>query len=309
MIVFFPNGDDFLMKRLKYLWYRFRFNFPWLFKNPVHLHLELNNTCNSKCVYCYRQTPQWKKIPKKTFNNSSLRNILKLAYKKGIRAVKFNWRGEPFLSPIIGPACEIAAQLKFIDIMINTNGSIQIPDNVLNLATSISFSIDSSNPEIFEKNRKNLKINKVLKNLFYAINNAKGKIIVQRVIDKETVENHFAWQFNLCSSLKDIGSIDLTKVKFISKPLQERHADIYRFSENQANYFCSEPARSITIGVDGKVWACPFAYFEPESLSLGSVDLKNKQLWDKEKRNSLLKRLKSGDLKKLVDCRKCPGKC
>jgi radical SAM protein with 4Fe4S-binding SPASM domain len=68
---------------------------------------------------------------------------------------------------------------------------------------------------------------------------------------------------------------------------------------------CSEPARAITVGADGQVWACPYAYWEQADLSLGNLANDKLKTILKHKRFNIL----SVDNSLNKSCQECPGQC
>lgn len=292
------------MKRFfKYLLYRFRFDHP-LFLNPrrrpVHLHLELNATCNSKCEFCYRQAPSWQGTKKTiagrpaiTFEKIS--SWLQQAYDCGCRSVKFNWRGEPSISPDLNYAVSEARRIGYVDILLNTNGQKQFENYTLENVNHISYSVDASDPVEYEKLRVGCSWQKLLDNIAEAMGSSRAVFTIQRASNDD---KHVVWETALRNVLKLaiyyrnfsnparglLALIALDNAKFSTRPLEDRIKNKYLFTSETLRQrfaeikqgeppYCRESSRAITVGFDGQVWACPHAYNEPGELLFGDLTI------------------------------------
>ena len=88
---------------------------------PIHLDIELNTSCNLKCTFCdfteEHKHPEW--LPA-----IQLIWIINEASEKGCASIKFQYRGEPLLSPSLAEAIKLAKEKGIIDVIINTNATI-----------------------------------------------------------------------------------------------------------------------------------------------------------------------------------------
>jgi len=137
---------------------------------PIHLDIELNNTCNYTCSFCvygndkypYYQTKN--SLPKeKAFA------ILDQAAQMGVKSVQFNIINEPLLNRDLFDVVAYGNKLKFQDMFLITNGSALTKDASMKLMasglTKLMISIDAFSEETYFKVRQNKNYHKVVKNI------------------------------------------------------------------------------------------------------------------------------------------------
>ena len=105
-----------LAYKIRYGLYRFKFNHNFL----THLDIELNNTCNHKCIMCWHSGEL--NFDLKVMKVDQAFDILKAGRKLGMKSVKLNLRGEPTLYKHLPVVIREAKRLDYIDTMINTHG-------------------------------------------------------------------------------------------------------------------------------------------------------------------------------------------
>lgn len=331
-----------LFRKIAYFKYRLQFNYPQFFNHrPIHLDLEINRSCNLQCSFCYRQNEGFeKKFPIKAMSFAMAENILVGAYNAGLRSVKFNWRGEPTLSPILGELCGIAYHLGYLDIMINTNG-VKLPDDLaLEYLTEIRVSLDTMKRDVYEKSRMPAKLETVIKNLAELIQkfDIKNKrlYIQRRTTDEMESDDVFLSMLflelfekldnqtfgkNPIIVLKDLFEADLSddlglKLKYFnSKPVQPRvaGADVKSYyaswQEGKLNRrWCKQPSQRLVVDVDGNVHACCLNYDNGDYLNLWQGGIKDKEFGFERviecyDRGRIIEDLRRGFYKQ--DCLKC----
>jgi organic radical activating enzyme len=327
------------MKRFfQYLLYRFRFDHPLLFnpkRKPVHLHLELNATCNSKCTFCYRQSEGWKDTRKniqtrKPITSVQIKDWLHQAFDCGIRAVKLNWRGEPTLSPAFEFAVKTAQAIGYLDIRVNTNGQVQFPRETLRGITNISYSVDAADGKEYERLRFGCSWMTLINNIAEAMGLSSSMFTIQRAANDD---KHNEWEESLKNLLKVaivhrfkdqparviFALTALGSTSFKTRPLENRMKPVSEFTSKEihdrvqeidrSKPYCLEPFRAVTVGFDGAVWSCPYAYNEPDNLFYGVLHNTplNHMLADNRYRNLLL----DAQIHKKtlpIECLFCPSK-
>src|SRR3990172_1088891 len=86
---------------------------------PLHLDLESTSSCNLRCSFCWANTMRDKggffgvELAEKVFREGALH---------GLRAVKFNLRGEPLVHPELQELVKHAKDSGLVDVFFNTNG-------------------------------------------------------------------------------------------------------------------------------------------------------------------------------------------
>lgn len=105
------------LNMIKYLLYRLR----WKLGLLTHLDIELNNTCNHACIFCWHSEPL--NFNLKIMKYDTAIDHLISGRRAGLISVKFNLRGEPTLHPRLVDIVRYAKRLGYVDIMINTHGA------------------------------------------------------------------------------------------------------------------------------------------------------------------------------------------
>ncbi|MDD5459690.1 MAG: SPASM domain-containing protein, partial [Phycisphaerae bacterium] len=228
------------------------------------------------------------------------KSYLLQAYSEGIRAVKFNWRGDPSCYPKLADICQYAHDLGYLDVMINTNLAGNI-GNIMRAAkylTEIRVSIDTILPGKYEKMRRPAKRSLTLLNLCSLAESYGGRLVVQRRTDADCESDR---EFmGLINWLAD------RKVSLSSKPIQPRAVAGESTYASMPRRYCKQPSQRIVVGVDGKVYMCCLAYNEPSELYLGDLNrLPLKGMIGSCYRAIIIHRLMNNNFAELPTCEKC----
>lgn len=267
-----------MLKKLKWFWYRFRYDNASLFNKPVHLDLEINRSCNCKCPACYRQNANWiKKIPDDIFMPFSKAEwFMEQARKNGFMSIKFNWRGEPTCDMELLESCaEYANKIGFVDRMINTNGINRLSEKAIDNLTSVAFSIDSALPEKYKRLRPQGNLPEVLGNLSFAAAFCHGDVIVQRMSSPANEETFEDWKKRILEYIincRRVPPANIARMKFREFPQEDRTSKTkINLALLMTPNNCLMPGQRLTIGAEGKAFVCPAAYYEPDDLAHGYV--------------------------------------
>lgn len=128
--------------------------------------LDITKFCNAECKYCFTDAVHYNnKITDRELNVNEIVNFLNKLVKNGIYKVSIGG-GEPFLKNIEEIIKQTSNQMKF---SITTNGSI-LSDKFIkmflnNKNIKMTISLDSLENEKSNMIRKNLDVNKVIKNI------------------------------------------------------------------------------------------------------------------------------------------------
>ncbi len=158
-----------------YLIHRYKFRlFPAQQKVadfPPHLLIEPTSICNLRCVMCFqidetftRDKSQMGLMPWKLFTS-----VVDQAADNGCQAITMASRGEPTLHKQFGEMLHYIHAKGFLDTKINTNATRLneklIHDILQSEVANVTFSVDASDAETYEKIRVRGKFDQVLKNI------------------------------------------------------------------------------------------------------------------------------------------------
>lgn len=93
---------------------------------PLHIDIELTTKCNLACPECPYHSKNAPYKPDKAMDMGFgvYRQIIDEGSKKGLKAIKLNFRGEPLLYNKLPEAISYAKKLGVLDVQINTNATL-----------------------------------------------------------------------------------------------------------------------------------------------------------------------------------------
>lgn len=125
---------------------------------PRSLNIELNNTCNQKCVFCSFHGKYSKyKLKPAVMDAEFAKKILLRARELGIgqKEVGFYLAGEPFCYPRLAEIIAYAKELGYEYIFLTTNGVLANPDKLKEVITagldSIRFSVNAADRDTYRE--------------------------------------------------------------------------------------------------------------------------------------------------------------
>lgn len=145
---------------------------------PLHLDVEITNTCNLRCEMC--QIP-FGRMEKGYMDIEIYKKIIKEAKKYKLSSIKFNFRGEPLMHPNIVEFVKLAKEAKILEAQFNTNGSLLNDDLSKMLIDAgldrIKFSVDSVTPGTYNLIRRGTTFEKTISKIlkFIEIRDSLGK--------------------------------------------------------------------------------------------------------------------------------------
>ena len=274
---------------MKYLIYRLLWHIAPLFKKGLFIHfdLEINNSCNQRCIFCWHSRDDRGFVIDDMFSNTVFFNIQK-ARQMGARSIKFNLRGEPLLNKKLLHYVVYAKKLGYVDIMINTNGVLLDIETFRELEiaglTTCIISVDSFDEETYcmlhgvdSRHFRTLQAN-LLKLRIHKQNsrNSKCKIIFNIHRNKLNQFEDFSGMVPLFYPIK-------LKIR---NTMNRKGRHISLDKPRKRKKHCPHMKRRLTMLTSGKVYPCCIAYDEPEDIELVEGFLADK--WDSEKRLILL---------------------
>lgn len=277
---------------------------------PVVVAIELSGLCNLRCTFCFQSDPRLSQMSHLRLMDSKFAmRVIDQCADAGVASVVFASRGEPLLHPRAPELMGYARSRGIVDIKLNTNGTIMNADLAQRLLeadiSTIVFSVDSANPEIYERLRRRGKFETILENIrtFNAAREAwegssRTRTRIHAVIsdtDQDPDQDRAFWkgwadEFSIRWEFPRLGIYD-----------QERPAQWTRP--------CSLLWERIYVWADGEVSPCdsdylaqlPIGQFEPEDP--GSL----LDIWKGGPIEELRRIHEGGQRAKLTPCRACPG--
>jgi radical SAM protein with 4Fe4S-binding SPASM domain len=239
------------------------------------------------------------------------------AYFLGASSVKFNFRGESFLYPDLEAVLKLANSLKFVDIMVNTNGVIAPSKlkRLVNYYTTMIISVDSFNPDHYikihgcsEKDFRKLIMNlHLLRRMVFGIPYLYGP---RSGWHAEFLRPRVKINYHI-NEINKNDSLEYYYRYFQMFPLVMRHTEaragkdisVHR-GRRERKPVCPHMVRRLTVLANGKTYPCCMAYDEPDDLLLGSAfDTPLVDLWGSSKRKSLIGNYRAGEY--TPTCKKC----
>jgi radical SAM protein with 4Fe4S-binding SPASM domain len=153
---------------------------------PIHIDLELLNSCNYKCSFCpYSLKPSARPEGFQATGSSVLDfnlacRILIEARELGACAIELGYNTEPLLYPKIIDLIKFASSIGYIDIRMGSNGSLLSPDISQQLIrsglTQLQVSVDAVDSESYKASRNSDNYELISSNIkkFVDIRNSQG---------------------------------------------------------------------------------------------------------------------------------------
>ncbi len=156
---------------LKFLIYRLKWNYlskmGFLSKFPLHIDIEVTDSCNLRCVMCVHG--QGKVVKTGFIDNDFAKKMIRDASKEGVYSIKLNWRGEPALYKNLSELVRFAKECGIMEVQINTNGIPFCEQSIRDIIEAgldrVIFSVDANSEEVYSKIRIGGDFNKLIKNI------------------------------------------------------------------------------------------------------------------------------------------------
>lgn len=166
---------------------------PKIFKTenfPIGLDIEASSKCNIRCTFCDK-LPLLSSGQFGDMDFSLYRRILNESEKFRLSAVKLSYRGEPLLNKNISRMVSYAKRRGVQDVYFNTNGMLLTEDNSRSLIRAgldrISISIEGTDAESFEKERRGARLNTIIGNIEFILKLRKNRNLNKPRIRIQTI--------------------------------------------------------------------------------------------------------------------------
>jgi MoaA/NifB/PqqE/SkfB family radical SAM enzyme len=164
---------------------------------PQVIQLEVTNYCNAKCILCpYTKITRPKGYMPWHIFEKIINECSQFEKGRGLKLI-LHKDGEPLMDPMLFKRIDyIKAKLKKSTVHFNTNATLLNEDKAINILNSsldsITFSVDGTSKETYEKIREGLKYDVVVKNVNNFFDkkkelNKKIHVTMQMVVNKDNM--------------------------------------------------------------------------------------------------------------------------
>ena len=280
-------------------------NENYLPENPLHIDIELSDACNLKCEMCAHGIGTVENVG---FMKDDLTyKVIDEVASIGAYSIKFNWRGESALNPILPKAIKHAKEKGILEVSINTNGLPKEKDILIESAINgidrVIFFFFFFSADTFESIRIGGNYEKLVSNIFDLLkwkkenNSIKPFIRVQMVRTNKNaheVEPFIKfWQ----------DKVDDVRISDVMNRGQGSHLTVGD-QVTVGRRRCPQPFQRLIIGRDGRVSPC-CADWNQEYI-VGDVNKESLQsIWDGNKMKKIRDIQNKVELDKIDICKNC----
>ena len=284
---------------------------------PLFLHLETSQICNLRCPSCPIGQPDayTKYISSEKMDPNLYRKIILEGEKYHCPSMEPQGTNEPFLDPNLEDYIRFAADHGFIDIMLNTNGTLLTEERARKVLksgiTRLRFSLDAATKETFEKVRLGAKYDVTMKNIERFLEIKKQEKLELPVVGVNFCKTKFNEHEEEAFIEKWIDKVDFFVIQDFQPPDLDTNYSEYLSSESvfrekikESGYNCQQPWQRVLVRSSGEV--CPCCAFFSKELSLGNLkDHTIHELWNSKEMCDLRDMHKRGDYGENPWCKKC----
>ena len=309
-----PQEIVHLQKNKVDTWFEY-LSFRYKFKNnpsnrivsefPLYVLIEPVSTCNLRCTMCFQIDKTFTRKPYMGLMNIDFyKKIIDECHKEGTKAITFASRGEPTLHPKL-PEMISYAKNKFLEVKLNTNAT-RLNEKLIrsileNGVNELTYSVDESDKEKFEKIRVNANFDQIVQNvkLFKEIREKEfpnsvtttriSGVLVEKDQDIEVISNF--WK-------KYVDHVVFVKC--------QNRWDTYNNEIDEIESPCNFLWERFYVWFDGKTNPCDVDY--KSLLSPGKLDYEKntiKEIWHSELLTKLRTDHLEGKRKNYNPCDRC----
>tara|TARA_Y100000310_G_scaffold100101_1_gene97963 strand:+ start:1551 stop:2621 length:1071 start_codon:yes stop_codon:yes gene_type:complete len=285
---------------------------------PIFLQLETNQICNLRCPSCPigQVDDQKKYISSNNMDWEMYKKIILEGEKHGCPSVEPQGTNEPFLDKNLENYIKFASDHGFIDIMLNTNGTLLPEERARKFlksgVTRVRFSLDAATKETYEKVRLGGKYETTMGNIEKFLQIKKQENFELPVVGVNFCKTKFNEHEEelFVDTWKD--KVDFIVIQDFQPPDLEKNysdfipssASVFRENINNSKFRCQQPWQRVLIRSNGEV--CPCCAFFSEELSLGNVKERSiHELWNSKEMRNLRDIHKNGKYEENPWCKKC----
>ncbi len=284
---------------------------------PLFLQLETNQICNLMCPSCPIGQPEahTKYISSDKMDWKLYEKIILEGEKHNCPSVEPQGTNEPFLDQNLENYIKFAADHGFIDIMLNTNGTILSEERARKFLksgiTRVRFSLDAATKETYEKVRLGGKFDVTMNNIKRFLEIKKQEKFELPVVGVNFCKTKFNEHEEDLFIEKWQDEVDFIVIQDFQPPdLDANYSEFlssssaFRNKIQESGFNCQQPWQRVLIRSNGEV--CPCCAFFSEELSLGNLkDHSIHELWNSKEMHDLRDIHKRGNYEENSWCKKC----
>jgi radical SAM protein with 4Fe4S-binding SPASM domain len=282
-------------------------NIPVLKMFPGRITLELTNNCNFNCTFCPRRLMS----QELGFMSIDLARKLidEMAAHLPVTLVPF-FRGEPLLHPGWDRILQYAKTRGIGPIQLTTNGSLlteAAAAQIVNLEVDfISFSLDTVDPQLYEKSRRGSRYEYVVNNIlkFISLKQRNGKLLPEVQVSAVETEEHKPGMDDFISFWRN----KVDRVRIYAEHSTGDHPgnigeELPSFTTRKA---CFKPFEELVVLWNGDVALCNHDWNREGSARIGNLyDMSIEEIWQSDRYTELRDKHRTGDLKGETVCENC----
>ncbi len=279
---------------------------------PLSLDLEVNASCNLKCIMCVMGAPDYvNPMAEEPLMDIGLyRRLMSEGEKMGLPAMTFGFLSEPLLCRDLAEMIRLAREAGVMDIRLGTNGlllSAQISRALIDAGlTRLEVSVDAVNPDTYRRIRRGGRLDLVKQNIMDFIEareKSSSGFPILRLSFLRLPQNE--------SELDDFLAFwrDKADLFSIQEPIFFEGAPICSElnlieDSSQSVFRCAQPWQRIVIRSNGESYPCCSIY--GLAMKAGSVKESSvTDIWNQASMESLRKLHQEGRFKDNRVCRHC----
>lgn len=285
---------------VKFILYRLKWwglpNIRYIGKFPIHLDMELTNSCNLKCPMCPQGMDLSKSIglsKKGMMDFAVFKKIIDEGEKYGLSSIKLNWRGESTLHPQISEMVKYAKEHGVIDIIMNTNATKLNRKMAMSLISAgidrIAISFEGTDKITYENIRKGANFEEVSENIRNLISIRKElkkrtPFISINMVDMEETHSQISQFEQIWGEYVDIVIItDYAN----QQGKDEKDRSVVK-SEKKGNFICCQLWQRLFVAFDGTIGLC--CQDQDLKIGLGNANDQNiSNIWTGKRMDELRK--------------------
>lgn len=286
---------------------------------PECLNIEVNNTCNQRCVFCpYHGMYAPRVLRPAVLDIEFVKELMRQAYELGIgrKEIGFYLAGEAFLYKGLAELIAYAKELGFKYTFLTTNGALATPERMRAVIDagldSIRFSVNAPDREMYKELHGKDDYDTVLENIremhkYLTENHIKVATSLSCVITKKTVGIEKRMREIFEPYFEDIMFIPVMLSRLTNIAEVREKYEVIDDSDMMLDpdFICPLLFNSMYINALGRVVPCCDSYDEEVYFADLKVNPSLKDAWESEGYNRYRKIFLNGDSDKGTICETC----
>jgi len=273
---------------------------------PIHLDIETTNVCNLECAFCPRtiQIKNGTYSPIGTMTRDLYKKIIDEGSENGLCSVKLNYLGEPLYDKYIVERIKYAKDKGVNEVMFNTNATDLTEEKSHQILEagidSVFFSVDSIDPDKFNKLRPGADYHSV-------VNNIKNFVKIKNEGDYKHVQTRTSMVVmpSNVNEVEEYTNFWLPIVGIVGYGEWVEHASTHGVVEEyNPDFVCAQPFQRMFVMYDGICTPC--CVDDGRGYVLGDATKDSiKNIWHGPIYQKLRNAQTSGNYRDIDICKKC----